>query len=37
MPGVDKLPPAAQRPEVLIGAAFAGSFLVARILKRIFD
>ena len=37
MPGVDKLPPAAQRPEVLVGAAFAGSFLVARILKRIFD
>jgi hypothetical protein len=36
-PGVDKLPPAAQRPEVLIGAAFAGSFLVARILKRLFD
>jgi hypothetical protein len=26
-----------QRPEVLVGAAFAGSFLVARILKRIFD
>ena len=25
------------RPEVLAGAAFAGSFLVARILKRIFD
>jgi septal ring factor EnvC (AmiA/AmiB activator) len=37
MPGVDKLPAAAQRPEVLVGAAFAGSFLVARILKRIFD
>ena len=37
IPGVDKLPPAAQRPEVLVGAAFAGSFLVARILKRIFD
>jgi hypothetical protein len=37
MPGVDKLPPAAQRPEVLVGAAFAGSFLIARILKRIFD
>jgi hypothetical protein len=37
LPGVDKLPPAAQRPEVMIGAAFAGSFLVARILKRIFD
>ena len=30
-------PPATQRPEVLIGAAFAGSFIVARILKRIFD
>jgi hypothetical protein len=37
LPGADRLPPAAQRPEVLIGAAFAGSFLVARILKRIFD
>jgi chromosome segregation ATPase len=37
LPGVDKLPAAAQRPEVLVGAAFAGSFLVARILKRIFD
>jgi hypothetical protein len=36
-PGADKLPAAAQRPEVLVGAAFAGSFLVARILKRIFD
>ena len=33
----DKLPPAAQRPEVLVGAAFVGTFLVARILKRIFD
>ena len=37
LPGIDKLPPAAQRPEVLIGAAFAGSFIVAQILKRIFD
>ena len=37
LPGVDKLPSAAQRPEVLVGAAFVGSFLVARILKRIFD
>ena len=37
IPGVEKLPPAAQRPEVLVGAAFAGSFLIARILKRIFD
>jgi FKBP-type peptidyl-prolyl cis-trans isomerase len=27
----------AERPEVLAGAAFAGSFVVARILKRIFD
>ena len=26
-----------QRTEVLIGAAFVGSFIVARILKRIFD
>ena len=32
-------PPAgpAQRPEVLIGGAFVGAFLAARILKRIFD
>jgi hypothetical protein len=37
LPGVDKLPAGAQRPEVLVGAAFVGSFLVARILKRIFD
>jgi hypothetical protein len=36
-PGADKLPEAAQRPEVMIGAAFAGSFILARILKRIFD
>jgi hypothetical protein len=36
-PGIDRLPPAAQRPEVLVGAAFAGSFIIARILKRIFD
>ena len=36
-PGADKLPAAAQRPEVMVGAAFVGSFLVARILKRIFD
>jgi hypothetical protein len=37
LPGVDRLPPSAQRPEVLVGAAFAGSFVIARILKRIFD
>jgi hypothetical protein len=37
IPGIEKLPPAAQRTEVLVGAAFVGSFLVARILKRIFD
>jgi hypothetical protein len=32
-------PPAAltERPEVLAGAAFAGAFIAARILKRIFD
>jgi hypothetical protein len=29
--------PATQRPEVLIGATFAGAFVAARILKRIFD
>jgi hypothetical protein len=28
---------AMERPEVLVGAAFAGSFIVARILKRLFD
>ena len=27
--------PAAERPEVLLGAAFAGGFLLARILRRI--
>jgi hypothetical protein len=37
IPWADKLPAAAQRPEVVVGAAFAGSFLAARILKRIFD
>jgi hypothetical protein len=37
LPGVDRLPAAAQRPEVLIGAAFGGAFIIARILKRIFD
>ncbi len=37
LPGLDKLPPAAQRPEVLVGAAFAGSFILARVLKSIFD
>ena len=37
LPGADRLPEAAQRPEVLVGAAFVGAFLVARILKRIFD
>ena len=37
VPGFDKLPPAAQRPEVLVGAAFVGSFILARVLKRIFD
>jgi chemotaxis response regulator CheB len=28
---------AAQRPEVLVGAAFGGAFILARVLKRIFD
>ena len=37
LPWADRLPAAAQRPEVLVGGAFAGSFLVARILNRIFD
>jgi hypothetical protein len=36
-PGADRLPAAAQRPEVLAGAAFGGAFILARILKRIFD
>jgi hypothetical protein len=36
-PGADRLPASAQRPEVLVGAAFAGAFVAARILKRIFD
>jgi hypothetical protein len=36
-PGADRLPESAQRPEVMIGAAFGGAFLLARILKRIFD
>jgi hypothetical protein len=36
-PGADRLPDAAQRPEVLIGAAFGGAFILARILKRLFD
>jgi hypothetical protein len=36
-PGADKLPAAAQRTEVLVGAAFVGAFLTGRILKRIFD
>jgi hypothetical protein len=36
-PGADRLPTAAQRPEVLAGAAFGGAFILARILKRIFD
>jgi hypothetical protein len=36
-PGSDRLPEAAQRPEVLVGATFAGAFIFARILKRIFD
>jgi hypothetical protein len=26
-----------QRPEVLVGAAFGGAFIVARVLKRLFD
>ena len=26
-----------ERPEVLVGAAFAGAFLIARILKRLVD
>jgi hypothetical protein len=36
-PGSERVPDAAQRPEVLVGATFVGSFLLARILKRIFD
>jgi hypothetical protein len=33
----DGLPAAAQRPEVLVAASFAGAFVLARIMKRIFD
>jgi hypothetical protein len=36
-PVIDEPVGPAQRPEVLIGATFAGAFLAARILKRIFD
>jgi membrane protein involved in colicin uptake len=36
-PGADRLPEAAQRTEVLVGAAFVGSFVLARVLKRLFD
>jgi hypothetical protein len=41
-PAAHALPPGGQpaiteRPEVLAGAAFAGAFVAARILKRIFD
>ena len=35
-PGADRLPEAAQRPEVLVGAAFGGAFVLARILKKLF-
>jgi chemotaxis response regulator CheB len=37
LPGVDRLPPGAQRPEVLVGAAFGGAFVLARVLKHFFD
>ncbi len=30
-------PPLGERPEVLIGAAFAGAFLFAKVLKRLVD
>ena len=30
-------PPMSDRPEVMVGAAFAGAFVVARVLKRLFD
>jgi hypothetical protein len=36
-PLADRLPDAAQRPEVMIAAAFGGAFVLARVLKRIFD
>jgi hypothetical protein len=32
----DRLPDAAQRPEVIVGAAFGGAFVLARILKKLF-
>jgi hypothetical protein len=36
-PGADRLPAAAQRPEVQVAAAFGGAFVIARVLKRLFD
>jgi hypothetical protein len=36
-PAGDESPPLGERPEVLIGAAFVGAFLFARVLKRIVD
>jgi hypothetical protein len=35
--GVSSETPLTERPEVLIGAAFAGSFILARVLKRLVD
>jgi hypothetical protein len=35
--GGSALPEAAQRPEVIAGAAFGGAFILARVLKRLFD
>jgi hypothetical protein len=35
--GESRLPAAAQRPEVMAGAAFGGAFILARVLKRLFD
>ncbi len=35
--GDSPLPAAAQRPEVMAGAAFGGAFILARVLKRLFD
>ena len=35
--GDSPLPAVAQRPEVMAGAAFGGAFVLARVLKRLFD
>jgi hypothetical protein len=36
-PGSPSSPPMSDRPEIMVGAAFAGAFVFARVLKRLFD